>query len=104
MSDQWTPPSPATGLPIKVPNNLVLAIVATVVSFFTCCLPHGLVSLIFALQVDKKAAAGDLPGAETSAKQAKTWAWISLAVAIVWFALSMIFGIFGAILSVIGSR
>ena len=103
MSDQWTPP-PGVGQPIKVPNNLVLAIVASVVSFLTCCLPHGLVSLIFALQVDKKAAAGDLLGAESSAKQAKTWAWISIIAAILWFVLSMIFGIFGAILSMIANR
>jgi len=104
MSDQWTPPPAATGTPAKVPNNLVLAIVASVVSFIGCCLPHGLISLIFALQVDKKAAAGDVNGAESSAKQAKTWAWISIIVAIAWFAVAMIFGIFGAILSMIGNR
>jgi hypothetical protein len=55
------------------------------------------------LQVDKKASAGDLLGAERAAKQAKTWAWVSIIAGIVGFGLAMIFGIFGAVLSMIGS-
>jgi hypothetical protein len=104
MSEQWTPPPAGTGTPTKVPNNLVLAIIATIVSFFACCIPHGLVSLIFALQVDKKATAGDIAGAEHAAKQAKTWGWVSIIVAIVVGVISFIFGAFSAILSVISNR
>jgi len=73
-----------------VPNNLVLAIIATVVSIMGCCLPHGLVSLYFATQVNKKAATGDIQGATEAAKQAKMWAWISIIVG----ALSGIIGFF----------
>lgn len=102
MSQQWSPPS--TGTPSKVPNNLVLAIVATAVSFFGCCIPHGLISLIFALQVDKKSAAADFEGAANSAKQAKMWAWISIIVAIAGFVIAVVFGLFGAVISVISSR
>ena|SRR6267143_1502066 len=102
MSQQWSPPS--TGTPSKIPNNLVLAIVASVVSFLACCIPHGLISLIFALQVDKKSAAGDLEGAANSAKQAKMWAWISIIIAIAGFVIALVFGLFGAVLSVISSR
>ena len=102
MSQQWSPPSTAT--PVKVPNNLVLAIVASVVSFMFCCLPHGLLSLYFALQVDKRSLAGDTPGAANAAKQAKTFAWISIIVAIVGTGLAFVFGLVGGILSAIGSR
>ena len=70
MSEPWTPPPPGNA-PATVPNNLVLAIIATVVSIMGCCLPHGLVSLFFATQVNKKAAAGDIQGATDAAKQAK---------------------------------
>jgi len=101
MSEPWTSQQGQT--PAKVPNHLVLAIVASVISLMTCCLPHGLVSLIFALQVDKKAAAGDIAGAERAAKQAKMWAWISIILAIIGFVVAMIFGIFGAVLSVISN-
>jgi hypothetical protein len=102
MSQQWSPPS--TGTPAKVPNNLVLAIVASVVSFMFCCLPHGLISLYFALQVDKRSLAGDINGATNAAKQAKTWAWISLILAIVGIVLAFVFGVIGGILSAVGSR
>src|SRR6266850_7645390 len=101
MSQQWSPPSTGTA---KIPNNLVLAIVASVVSFFACCIPHGLISLIFALQVDKKSAAGDIEGAANSSKQAKMWAWISIIIAIVGFVIAMVFGIFGAVIYVISSQ
>jgi len=60
--------------------------------------------LIFALQVDKKAAAGDLAGATNSAKQAKMFAWISIIVAIVGGVIAALFGLFGAILSVISTQ
>jgi ABC-type Fe3+ transport system permease subunit len=102
MSQQWSPPS--TGTPAKVPNNLVLAIVASVVSFMFCCLPHGLISLYFALQVDNRSLAGDLEGANNAAKQAKMWAWISLILAIVGLVLAFVFGVIGGVLSAIGSR
>jgi hypothetical protein len=87
--------------PVTVPNNLVLAIIASAVSLIFCCLPHGLVSLIFALQVDKKAQAGDIQGATNAARQAKMWAWISIIVTAVWFLVSLIFGVLGGILSAI---
>jgi preprotein translocase subunit SecG len=69
---------------------MVIAIIATVVSFIFCCLPHGLISLIYALQVNKKAAAGDMAGAAASAGSAKTWGMISIVVAVIWFILAII--------------
>jgi hypothetical protein len=92
MSQPWTPPWPSSA-PATVPNNWVLAVVATVVSL-SCCLPHGLVSLIFAMQVNKKAAAGDIDGATKAAKRAKMFAWISIALGVVWFVIAMISGVF----------
>jgi len=98
MSQPWNPP-PA-GIPAQTPNNnLVLAIIATVVSVLFCCLPHGLISLIFALQVNKKAAAGDIQGALNSAKQAKTWAIVSIIVAVIGLVVGLFFGVLNAILS-----
>jgi ABC-type Fe3+ transport system permease subunit len=95
MSQPWnTPPSS------QAPNNnLPLAIIATVVSVLFCCLPHGLISLIFALQVNKKAAAGDTQGALNAAKQAKTWAIVSIIVAVIGLVVAIFFGALNAILS-----
>ena len=100
MSQNWTPP-PAGGGSATVPNNLVWSIIAIVVSVIACCLPHGLISLIFALQVNKKAAAGDTAGAMQAAKNAKLWAIISIAVSVVWFVIALVFGLLGSIMSAV---
>lgn len=43
----------------KPDNNLVWAILST----FLCCMPFGIVSIVFAAQVDGKYAMGDYAGA-----------------------------------------
>ena len=73
MSEQWTPP-PASGTPAaSVPNYLVPAII----SLF-CCLPLGIVGVIFAAQVNGKVAAGDTAGALDSSKKAKLFSFIAI--------------------------
>ncbi len=56
-----------------IPNYLVQAILVTIF----CCLPVGVVSIVYAAQVNGKAAAGDIEGARRDSKSAKTWAWVS---------------------------
>ena len=63
----------------KPANNLVSAILATVL----CCLPLGVVAIVFASQVDTKWASGDWYGAQDSAKKAKLFANLSVAGAVV---------------------
>ncbi|HEV7396912.1 MAG TPA: CD225/dispanin family protein [Pyrinomonadaceae bacterium] len=98
MSETFTPP-PAAGANAPVGNNMVLAIVSAVVSFCCCCLPHGLLAVFFATQVNNKAAAGDLQGAADSAKKAKMFAWISIIVSVVWIIVAFFLGFLSAILS-----
>ena len=98
MAQNWTPPPPV-GAQTAVPNNMVIAIIAAVVSFLMCCLPHGVISVIFASQVNKKAAAGDIAGATQAAKNAKLWAIISIAVSVVWLIIGLAFGLIGGIMS-----
>jgi interferon-induced transmembrane protein len=76
MSEQWTPP-PASSTPASVPNYLVPAII----SLF-CCLPLGIVGVIFAAQVNGKVAAGDTAGALDSAKKAKLFSFIAIGLGV----------------------
>jgi hypothetical protein len=72
-------PLQATGVVLPppgviVPNYLVFAILATVL----CCLPTGIVAIVFAAQVNSKLQAGDWAGAQAASKTAKIWCWVSL--------------------------
>jgi len=83
------PPPPPSG-PVgqtPPPNNLVWAILTTLF----CCLPLGVVSIVYAAQVNGKFAAGDLAGAQDSSRKAKTWAIWSAAVGLVSIVLYIIF-------------
>lgn len=95
MAQQWTPP-PAAGAPANVPNYLIPAII----SLF-CCLPLGVVGVIFAAQVNGKVAAGDIPGAMDSSKKAKLFSFLAiglgLAGIICYILMIVIFGGLAAI-------
>lgn len=62
MSD-WSSTAP------KPPSYLPGAILATLF----CCLPFGIVSIVYAAQVDSKYNAGDIGGAMQSSENAKNW-------------------------------
>jgi hypothetical protein len=55
--------------PPNVPNYLVHAIAVTL----CCCIPFGIVALVFSAQVNNKLAAGDFAGAQESSRKAKMW-------------------------------
>lgn len=76
----------------NIQNYLVHAILVTLF----CCLPLGIVSIIFASQVNTKLAAGDIEGArEASAKAKKFWVWALIAglAVIVIYTVLMVVGI-----------
>jgi hypothetical protein len=69
----------APGTQPEIPTYLVPSILCTL----CCCLPLGVVAIVFAAQVSSKLAAGDIPGAIHASKQAKLWCWISFGVGLV---------------------
>ncbi|HEX6098553.1 MAG TPA: CD225/dispanin family protein [Thermoanaerobaculia bacterium] len=91
----YTPPPPpsnfgappSVGAGATIPNYLWQSIVVTL----CCCLPLGIVSIIFAAQVNSKLAQGDVAGAQEASQKAKMFALIGFGVGLVIIILSMIF-------------
>ena len=86
MAQEWTPPPPE-GTHDKVPNYLIPAIISAI-----CCLPLGIVGIIFAAQVNGKVAAGDIAGAMNSSKKAKMFSYIAIGLGIALWVCYFIFG------------
>jgi hypothetical protein len=63
--------SGAGGAGSAIPNYLVQAILVTLF----CCLPFGIVSIVYAAQVNGKEQSGDFAGARKSSDLAKKWVW-----------------------------
>lgn len=57
-----------------IPNHLVFAVITTV----CCCLPFGIVAIIYSNQVNTKVALGDVQGAKEASNKAKIWCIVSL--------------------------
>ena len=78
---------PPGGMPAgNVPTYLAQAILCTLF----CCLPAGIVAIVYSAQVSSKLGSGDYAGAMQSSENAKKWAWVSFGVGI---AVSLIYGI-----------
>ena len=84
---------PTTPPAVKPDNYLVWAILGTIF----CCLPFGIVSIVYASKVDGLWAAGDYYGAEEAARKAKTWFWwcfsIGLIISLFYIAYYVLVGV-----------
>ncbi|MFK5957719.1 MAG: CD225/dispanin family protein [Lutibacter sp.] len=78
-------------------NYLVGSILATIF----CCQPFGIVSIVYASQVNSKFAAGDYEGAQKASKKAKSWLmWAVISGLVVGVVFLLIYGsIFAALIS-----
>ena len=80
--DREPPPETAPGyspyrgpetFPARIPNYLITAILVTLF----CCVPFGIIAIVYAAQVNGKVALGDIEGALRTSRSAKKWAWLS---------------------------
>jgi hypothetical protein len=78
-----SPPSMAGQPQPRVSNYLVPAILSTI----CCCLPFGIVAIVFAAQVNAKLQAGDVQGAKQSSEKAKMWCWLALLCSLIFWAI-----------------
>jgi hypothetical protein len=99
MSEQWMPPPPPIDAPANIPNYLVPAILATLF----CCLPVGIVSIVFATQVNNKVAAGDIQGAVAASKSAKLWLIVSVSLGLLLWVVVILANVLGFMAGIAGS-
>ena len=85
-------PSPGAyqHVPTYVPNYLAQAILCTLF----CCLPFGIVAIVYAAQVNGKLYAGDLEGATAASNSARTWCWAAFACGIIVVVLQILLFVF----------
>jgi hypothetical protein len=73
----------------RVSSHLAPAIIVTLL----CCLPFGIVAIVYAAKVNGKLKAGDYAGAIKASDRAKTWCWVALCAGVIY----LIIGILAAI-------
>lgn len=79
----------------KKPDNfLTWAILTTIL----CCLPTGIVAIVYANKVDTLWLAGNKDEAFNAAKNAKTWTFVSLGLGVVSYIIGFFIGFFSAFL------
>ena len=99
MSQQWSTPS-ASGATSDVPNYLVPAILSTIF----CCLPLGVVSIIFATQVNSKVQTGDIAGAMEASRKAKMFTFIAVGLGVLTWVCVVVMWIFVFGMAAVGSN
>lgn len=76
--------------PGKLPNYLVQSILVTLF----CCLPFGVVGIVYAAQVNAKLQVGDVAGAQEASRKAKNWSiagfFVGFLVMLGYFALGFL--------------
>jgi len=99
MSQQWSSPS-AAGATYDVPNYLIPAILSTIF----CCVPLGVVSIIFASQVNSKVAAGDIAGAAEASRKPKMFMFIAVGLGVLTWVCVIVMWIFVFGMAAVGSN
>ena len=97
---------PGAPTPAAVPNYLAKSIISTIFSLICCgiigCIP-GIVSIVFATQVDGKLSSGDYDGAVHSSNNANIWSTVAIVLGAVGAVIWMIALILLSSLGIVGS-
>ena len=76
---------------VSVPNYLIPSILTTL----CCCLPFGIVAIVYAAQVNSKLAGGDAEGAKAASRKAHIWCWVSFGCGLLVVALQILIAVLG---------
>lgn len=84
------------GMPQK-PVNWVPYLILSIISTLCCCLPFGVVGIVFSAKINSAMLAGNLEEAQNNAKMAKIWIIVSFAIGILTWLIYMILIVTGAV-------
>lgn len=87
----YPPPANTPASTPEVPNHLAWAIISTVITTCLCCLPIGIVAIVFSSRVNGKLAEGDIEGARRDSENAKTWCWVTTGLGIFGLVMNIVF-------------
>ena len=91
------PPPPGTSMPAGAAPTIQNYLVQSILVTLCCCVPAGIVAIVFAAQVNSKLAAGDMAGAQESARLAKIWSWVGFGIGAVGIGIYATLAIIGAL-------
>jgi hypothetical protein len=82
---QYRPAAPSYDVAEHIPSYLGWAIAVLILCFW----PTGIAAVIYAGQVESRLAYGNLAGARESSRKARMWCWITFAIGVAIWALTI---------------
>lgn len=84
------------GMPQK-PVNWVPYLILSIISTLCCCLPFGVVGIVFSAKINSAMLAGNLEEAQNNAKMARIWIIVSFAIGLLTWLIYMVLIVTGAV-------
>ena len=84
-------------VPVEVPGYLVHAVLCTLF----CCMPFGIVAIVYAAQTTSRAQVGDLAGAQYNSERARMWCWVSFWLGLIPAVIGLFFFLIGGAMGAI---
>lgn len=84
------------GMPQK-PVNWVTYFILSIISTLCCCLPFGVVGIVFSAKINSAMLAGNLEEAQNNAKMARIWIIVSFAIGLLTWLIYMVLIVTGAV-------
>ena len=84
------------GMP-QEPVNWVPYLILSIISTLCCCLPFGVVGIVFSAKINSAMLAGNLEEAQNNAKMARIWIIVSFAIGILTWLIYMVLIVTGAV-------
>ena len=84
------------GMP-QEPVNWVPYLILSIISTLCCCLPCGVVGIVFSAKINSAMLAGNLEEAQNNAKMARIWIIVSFAIGLLTWLIYMVLIVTGAV-------